>query len=30
MRVYLTGPTQEAMLADYTRIRDLKDRVYLI
>jgi len=30
MRVYLTGPTQEAMLADYARIRDLKDRVYLV
>ncbi|QMU71697.1 ATP-grasp domain-containing protein [Streptacidiphilus sp. P02-A3a] len=30
MRVYLTGPTDEAMLADYARVRDLKDRVYLV
>ncbi|MER5699819.1 ATP-grasp domain-containing protein [Streptomyces mirabilis] len=28
MRIYLTGPTQEAILADYARARDLKDLVY--
>ncbi|OKI02579.1 phosphoribosylglycinamide synthetase [Streptomyces sp. CB02923] len=28
MRVYLTGPTQDAILADYARVRTLKDSVY--
>ncbi|EFG03777.1 ATP-grasp domain-containing protein [Streptomyces clavuligerus] len=30
MRVHLTGPTQEAVLADYARVRALKDRVYVL
>lgn len=30
MRVYMTGPSHEAILADYARVRELKDRVYLV
>ncbi len=30
MRVYMTGPTQEAILADYAQVRELKERVYQV